>query len=60
MTGLNKFDAKDKRKQRRRNSIAHDLGSPKYRQRVIERKRIESGDDSYFFADRFYEDEVDW
>lgn len=38
MTGLNKYDDKMKREQRRRNHIARDLRTPKYRQRVEKRK----------------------
>lgn len=60
MTGMNKLSDKEKRSQRRRNHIAKDLMTPKYHQRVIERKRIESEDGEYFFADRYYEDEVDY
>lgn len=50
MVGLNKFSDKEKRKLRRqfeRDRIAQDLGSPKYRQRVKERKRID--DDPYHY-----------
>jgi len=32
---------KDKRKRRRQNHIAKDLRTPKYRQRVIEPRRLE-------------------
>lgn len=35
MAGLNKYDEKQKREQRRRNHIARDLLSPKYRQRIV-------------------------
>jgi hypothetical protein len=59
MTGLNKLSEKEKRAQRRRNHIAKDLGTPKYRQRIVERKRVD-GEEGSFFADRYYEDEVDW
>lgn len=62
MTGLNKFDNKDKRRQRLKNHIAKDLASSKYRQRVMpSRKRIESEneDGSYYFQDRYYDDEDD-
>ena len=51
MTGLNKFDEKERRKQRRRNHIARDLALPKYHQRVIPDKRR---------ADRFYEEEIEY
>lgn len=56
---MNKFGDKDRRRQRRnfnRNHIARDLESPKYHQRVIERKRTEDE----LVADRFHEDEVGW
>lgn len=36
--GMNKYDAKQRREQRRRNHIAYDLGSSKYRQRVKKEK----------------------
>jgi hypothetical protein len=39
MTGLGKFDPKQRREQRRRNHIARDLRTPKYRQRVVEDHR---------------------
>lgn len=54
MVGLNKFDSKDKKRQRLRNHIARDLASSKYRQRVVpDRKRIESENDdgTYWFED---------
>lgn len=60
MVGLSKFDGKDRRRQRRtyqRNHIAHDLGSPKYRQRVKERKRIDDENGNYYFTDPYYDDE---
>lgn len=61
MSGINKYDEKTKRQQRRRNHVAHDLGSAKYRPRVVERKRIEDEETgTYFFADRYHEDEVDY
>lgn len=39
MTGLNKYSDKMKREQRRRNHVARDLRTPKYKQRVIEKRR---------------------
>lgn len=36
--GMKSYDAKQRREQRRRNHIAFDLGSSKYRQRVKEKK----------------------
>lgn len=37
--GMNRFEDKERRKQRRHNHIAHDLRTPKYRQRVVKDKR---------------------
>lgn len=37
--GMNAYTEKEKRAMRRRNHIAKDLGSPKYRPRVIEHRR---------------------
>lgn len=59
MTGLNKFSDKDRRRQRRsfqRNHIAHDLGSPKYHQRIKERKRVDD-DEGYYFVEPYLDDE---
>ena len=39
MTGMQSFGRKQKREQRRRNHIARDLNTPKYRQRVKESKK---------------------
>jgi hypothetical protein len=39
MSGLNKFNDKDKRRQRMRNHIARDLRTPKYKPRVVEPKK---------------------
>lgn len=53
MTGLNKFQDKERRRARRQfqnNEIAADLFSPKYRPRVMRNKR----------ADRFYEEEIEY
>lgn len=41
MTGMNKYSDKQKRAMRRRNHIARDLRTRKYRQRVIKNKRLE-------------------
>lgn len=60
MTGLAKFSDKEKRKQRRqyeRDRLLKDLGSPKYRQRVIDRKRIEDEDGNLYFQDQYVEDD---
>lgn len=48
MTGLNKYSEKEKRSQRRRNHIARDLATPKYHQRVMQRKRVETEHGVYF------------
>lgn len=47
--GMNSYDEKQKRSQRRRNHYARDLLTPKYKQRVIESRR--DGDDKHW---------VDW
>lgn len=39
MTGLNRYSEKDRRKQRRRNHIARDLRTAKYRPRVVPNKK---------------------
>lgn len=60
MSGLSKYEGKDRRRQRRalkRNHIAHDLGSPKYHQRVVDRKRVENDDGSYYLQDVYLDDE---
>lgn len=49
MTGLNKYSDKDKRRERLRNHIAKDLGSPKYHQRIVERRRYEGEDGEVYF-----------
>jgi hypothetical protein len=62
VVGLSKFDGKDRRRQRRnyqRNEIAKDLGSPKYRQRIKERKRIDDEKGNFHFVDRYYDDTED-
>lgn len=60
MVGMSKLSDKEKREQRRRNHVARDLATPKYHQRIIERKRVEDEEGNRFFADRYHEDEVDW
>lgn len=60
MVGLNKFADKERRKARRSFQSDHikaDLRQPKYKQRVIERKRIEDEGGNYYFQDRYYDDE---
>lgn len=59
MTGLKKFDGKERRKQRRNNHIAKDLMSPKYRQRIVEKKRVEDEFGNYYLQDRYLEDDDD-
>lgn len=36
---MNRFEDKERRKQRRHNHIARDLRTPKYRQRVVKDKK---------------------
>lgn len=38
MSGMQSFSHKQKREQRRRNHIAKDLNTPKYKQRVVKIK----------------------
>lgn len=51
--GMNNYEGKDRGRIRRRNHIARDLATPKYRQRVKEGKKPQV-DDGYD-----WEDEVD-
>ena len=37
--GMNKYDAKQRREQRRRNHLAYDLADRKYHQRVKQNKK---------------------
>lgn len=51
MTGMNKYDEKNKRRMRRRNHIARDLRQNKYRQRIKPTKKKNEDwdeDDEYF------------
>jgi hypothetical protein len=58
MVGLHKFSDKEKREQRRRNHIARDLLTPKYRQRVVpDRKRIDNDDGTFYLDERYYDDD---
>lgn len=63
MTGINKYDGKLKREQRRRNHIARDLKSDKYHQRAVpnidkKRQTIDnSNEEDYFFVEVYLEDE---
>lgn len=59
MTGLNKYEDKDKRRARRRNFIAKDLRKSEFKQQVIpDRRRKVAGDheDEFFFEERYYDD----
>lgn len=57
MVGLNKFDIKKKREQRRRNHVARDLATSKYRQRVVpDKKRLDNEDGTFFLSERYYDD----
>lgn len=53
MTGMQSFGRKEKREQRRRNHIARDLHTPKYKQRIKQgkkkkdRRQVEENDDGY-------------
>jgi len=56
--GLNRYEGKDKRRQRMKNHIAKDLFGPKYRQRIVpDRKKTYNEDESYYFTDEYEEDE---
>lgn len=55
MTGMQSFGRKEKREQRRRNHIARDLHTPKYKQRIKQgkkkdRRQVEENDDGYWFV----------
>lgn len=59
MSGLSKYDGKDKRRQRMRNHIARDLRTSKYQPRVVpDKKRIDNEDGSYYFEDYQYLDDL--
>lgn len=58
MVGLHKFTDKEKREQRRRNHIARDLATPKYRQRIVpDKKRIDNEDGTFYLTERYDDDE---
>lgn len=60
MTGINKFDGKDKRRQRLRNHVARDLKSDKYFQRVVpDRRRKEMNDNQEYYFEEVYYDDTD-
>lgn len=54
--GIRAYELKKRREIRRRNHIAYDLGSPKYRQRIIpsKRKMKEVEADDWFDDEGFY------
>ena len=56
MSGLNSYEQKQRRAQRRRNHIAKDLYTPKYGPRIRESKRQHLLDEIY---DRELEDEYE-
>lgn len=43
MNGINRYEGKDRRRQRRHNMMAKELRDPKYRQRVVPGRK--AGDD---------------
>jgi hypothetical protein len=53
---IHRLPEKDRRKERRRNHVAHDLGSRKYQQRVIPNKKKNSFDD----FDYGWDDDYNW
>jgi hypothetical protein len=58
MVGLHKFTGKEKREQRRRNHIARDLLTPKYRSRVVpDKKRVDNENGSFYLVERYYDDD---
>lgn len=58
MTGINKYDAKERRRVRRRNVIAKDLHSTKYAQKVIPSGRTKKFINTDYLSDgEFNEDE---
>lgn len=60
MVSISKFTEKERRKARRSfqsNAIAHDLHTPKYRQQIQERKRIDNEDGTYWFEEDYLDDE---
>lgn len=57
MVGLNKFEGKARRQERRvRKGVPVDLAI-RYRTRTKERKRVENEDGSYYFDDDYEGDE---
>lgn len=53
MPGMNKYDTKERRLQRRKNHIVKDLHSLKYHQRIIEDKKYgREFDDDFEFDDK--------
>lgn len=62
MVGMNKFNEKERRKQRRAYQTDHfkaDLRTPKYRERSIDRKRIEDEKGNFYLIERYYDEDED-
>ena len=55
MTGINRYDDKDRRKQRRRNHIAKDLRNTEFHMRRVESKK-DTGE-KYKYWERYVIDE---
>lgn len=55
MTGIRKFAHKERRRIRRQNSVAKDLKSPKYHQRVVKKRRLQ--DESWSMKDWLNEED---
>jgi hypothetical protein len=54
--GLNRYEGKDKRRQRMRNHIAKDLRENKFRQRVVpdrKKKFLLEENEGYYFQDEY-------
>jgi hypothetical protein len=55
MSGMNRYEGKDRRRERMRNHIAKDLRQgPKYAQRIVPSKRRRDENDDYYQQE--YED----
>ena len=54
MVGLNKYDGKKRREQRRKNAIAKGLRTPKYKQRRVPDKKRKDRRSDY---EEIYDDE---
>lgn len=53
--GINGYEGKDKRRQRRRNHVARDLHKMKYHQRVVKPKRQEPPEIDLYEQDGVFE-----